>query len=83
MFPLKPQQERKALYCDPGSGPVFGRSDLRIQNKCNTGLSCHTMGFGVCYVNDTGLGGPEQQNAFFTGSVAFNANEIEVFQMLE
>jgi hypothetical protein len=78
-FPLKPERQQNAIFCDSQIGPAFGGgpADLCVANQSNVNANSFTHGFGSVYENDTGLNGA----TFFTGNPYFTVKEIEVFHV--
>jgi hypothetical protein len=75
-FALKPEQHYMAMYNIAENGPNFG--DMGVSNNSNTNTSSHSEGFGVRYVNDTGL----HPQTILTGSKNFKVKEIEMFEIV-
>ena len=75
-MPLKTQQQRHAISCNPAYGPVFGGGawhDLFISNNANENTSSSS------YLGRTYERPPARQDTFFTGSVNFTVTDYEVF----
>jgi hypothetical protein len=75
-FALKAEEKKRAICCDSGDGPWFGR-DIAVGDKCNANTRSFTS-LGDAYTNDTGL------NAYivFTSSRYFQVKEIEVIEIV-
>jgi hypothetical protein len=82
-FALKAEQQNQAIYCHSEYGPNF--TDVGVSNKRSAsthkpssrgGARC-IESLGNSYTNDTELEG----ETFFTGSIRFEVQEIEVFEI--
>jgi hypothetical protein len=74
-FALKAEQKYMAIRCDYTNGPCFATHEIVVFNECNAHI-CNSSGLGIAYTNDAGL------DVFvFTGSLNFQAKEIEVFEI--
>jgi hypothetical protein len=81
-FALKAEKKEEAIGCDSRYGPTFGprsfHHDINVCNNCNTSLF-NQASVGDTYINDTGLDG----KIVFTGSMTFQVQEIEVFEITD
>ena len=75
-MPLIPGRHGTALYGHSSCGPRFGSNDLHVGSNANAGAgSGYNLGnFYVCPPGQEG-------NTFLTGEPAFQAMEVEVFQV--
>jgi hypothetical protein len=74
---LKDEKKNLAILCVSERGPCFGGhdSDIWVKNNCNANASNRTS--LRAYINDTGL----DKGIVFTGSLSFQVEEIEVFEI--
>jgi hypothetical protein len=70
-FAIKEDRRKDAVFCKQSEMRFGGGPDLRLSEKSYTG------GFGITYLNDTGIDG----SAFFTGARNFTVKEVEVFEI--
>jgi hypothetical protein len=81
-FALKAEEKQEALWCNSGWGPCFGDdlfgNDIAVSDNCNANIDSYTQ-LGLTYTNDTGL----YVEIVFAGSMYFQVNEVEVFEITE
>ena len=70
---MKRKESEYAIYCDYRYGPIFGESDIYIDNYCNynkyciinndgtKGYKCHPLYKKTLFVNTAG---PDEENYF-------------------
>ena len=84
-FPLKPEQERKAVYCDSGLGPTFGGGwDLTVHNSGGK-PECVFNGSSDCGLGQSHASCQDvlsQGDATFTGARCFTPVEVEVYAVV-
>jgi hypothetical protein len=69
----------KAIYDDPGYGPMFGAGhDLKVWDPGDSGSRSYSV-LGATYANDTGIA----DAAVLTGGQFFVTKEVEVFEVME
>jgi hypothetical protein len=76
-FVLKSEKKPQAIWSDFGDGPHFGE-ELYVSDHCNTKLSSQAR-LGSVYTNDTAVA----DRLVFTGSLYFQVEEIDVFEVRE
>jgi hypothetical protein len=70
-------KKEEAIFCRFNLGPRFCDSD--VSDECNANTHSATSRFGSRYTNDARLVG----KTFFTGSLSFQVEEIEVFEITD
>ena len=71
------QNHQHAIYCGPLHGPTFGNGhDLHVAN-CANGSTSSPTNLGHTYQLPPG----QSAQTFFTGSLHFQAAEVEVYQV--
>jgi hypothetical protein len=73
-FALKAEEKHLAIICYSHRGPDF--PDMAVSDNCNADIISATS-LDKCYINNTGL----DKDVVFTGSMYFQVEEIEVFEI--
>jgi prefoldin subunit 5 len=81
-FALKAETKHTAIGCNSERGPLFW--DLTVSDNCNVNTESSASGFGYVYSDDVRSSGRTfTGHTFFTWTLEFTVQEIEVFEIFD